>query len=277
MIPPIALLTDFGNQDTYVGAMKAVMLARAPSVSIIDLTHSIAPGDVQHAAFEAWRVRPYLPPGTLLVGVVDPGVGTERKPVAISFPGLTCIGPDNGLFSYLFEREPGWKAVELNRSQFWGDRVSTTFHGRDIFAPVAAHLASGVSFDQVGEMTSTLFQLPRPRMEIEARRSIMGEILHIDHFGNLITSIGQLISTETSLQFSSWLGTRKSFEFRKDQVRIHLKDAEPLKIMDSYGSIPSGMPLAYVGSAGLLEIAVNGGHAAQRFEVRRGDPVTLIA
>lgn len=277
LITPIALLTDFGQKDTYVAAMKAVILTRAPSISFIDLTHSITPGDIRHAAFEIWRVRPYLPTGTILVGVVDPGVGTERKPIAVNFPGLCCVGPDNGIFSYLLNTEPGHTAVELNRSEFWGVRVSRTFHGRDIFAPVAAHLANGILLEQVGDVLAAPFRLPLPRMVVEAPKSITGEVLHIDRFGNLISSIGNLTSTETRLQFSSWLDPKESFGFKKEQVRIQLGDAEALTMADNFGVVPIGQPLAYIGSAGLLEIAVNGGNAADKYSARRGDPVTLIA
>ena len=274
---PIALLTDFGHKDTYVAAMKAVILSRVPSVSIIDLTHSIAPGDIRHAAFEIWRIRPYLPIGTILVAVVDPGVGTERKPIAVNFPGIICVGPDNGIFSYLLQTEPDHTAVELNRTEFWGKQVSGTFHGRDIFAPVAAHLSSGSSLDKVGDEFLTPVRLPLPHMVVEARKSITGEILHIDHFGNLISSIGRLISTNAQLQFSYWLDPQESFDFTKEQVRIQLGDSELLSIANNFGSVSTGEPLAYIGSTGLLEIAVNGGNAADRYSARRGDPVTLIA
>ncbi|TFH38165.1 MAG: hypothetical protein E4G99_00060 [Anaerolineales bacterium] len=275
MISPIALLTDFGQEDIYVAAMKAVILARLPSISIIDLTHNIAPGDILHGAFEIWRIRPYLPQGTTLVGVVDPGVGTQRKPIAINFPGLCCVGPDNGLFSFLLETEPEHIAVELNRSEFWGAQVSSTFHGRDIFAPVAAQLAGGISLDEVGDEFSSPFRLPRSRLEVTPYKAITGEILHIDHFGNLISSIGCLNYTGGGLQFSSWLGDQEPFEFKQEQVRIQLSDAKPLMLMESFGAAASGQPLAYIGSAGLLEVAVNGGHAAQIFNASRGDPITL--
>lgn len=276
LLAPIALLTDFGYKDTYVAAMKAVILARAPSISIIDLTHNISQGDIQHAAFEIWRIRPYLSKGTILVAVVDPGVGTDRSPIAIEFPGLSCVGPDNGIFSYLLHTEPDHRAVELIRTEFWEEHVSKTFHGRDIFAPVAAHLANGTQIDKVGDRLAMPYRLPLPRMLVDPAKSITGEILHIDHFGNLISSIGRLTSTNARLQFWSWLESHESFEFPKEQVRILLRDSEDLSLVDSFGTVPSGQPLAYIGSAGLLEIAVNGGSAADRYSARRGDSVTLI-
>jgi S-adenosylmethionine hydrolase len=274
-IGPIALLTDFGNSDTYVGAMKAMILSRAPSAPIFDLTHSIAAGDIRHAAFEAWRIRPYLPAGTILVGVVDPGVGSERKPIAINFPDFCCVGPDNGIFSYLLETEPGHTAVELSRAEFWGEPVSQTFHGRDIFAPVAAQLATGTSFDRVGVPISSLCRLPLPRLDFDTPQTITGEILHIDHFGNLVSSIGRLSVTGPNLHCSSWQAPQESFEFLRDRVRIQLGDSQPLSLMNSFRAVPTGQSLAYIGSAGLLEIAVNGGNAAETFLARRGDPITL--
>ena len=137
----IALLTDFGLDDIYVGMMKAVAAAITPNVRFIDLTHSIPPGDIRRAAFEAWRVRPYLPPDTILLAVVDPGVGTDRREIAIQLPGLSCVGPDNGLFSWLLYTTDRYKAAALINHQYQLGTISHTFHGRDVFATAAAHLA----------------------------------------------------------------------------------------------------------------------------------------
>jgi hypothetical protein len=255
--------------------MKAVILAKLPSASILDLTHNIAPGDILHGAFEIWRIRPYLPTDTILVGVVDPGVGMERKPIAIEFPGICCVGPDNGLFSYLLETEPEHRAVELSQTWLGLEQVSTTFHGRDIFAPAAAQLAAGTALRDTGPAISTLSRLAAPRLTAQAAISIQGEILHIDVFGNLITSIGQLTSIGEQVHFSSWLMDQEAFDFSKEQVRIQIENADPINLVDTFGSVQSGKPLAYIGSAGLLEIAVSNGHAADTFRAQRGDPVSM--
>jgi S-adenosylmethionine hydrolase len=225
MPPCIALLTDFGLMDTYVAAMKAVILAKIPSATILDLTHDIAQGDIQHGAFEIWRVRSYLPAQTILVGVVDPGVGTARRPITIEFSGLICVGPDNGLFSYLMKTEAHSSAVvELNVSTLGLDQFSSTFHGRDLFAPTAAHLASDTSFLASGTPITDPQHLPSPLLSVKLGVSLQGEILHIDHFGNLITSIGRLTPMDKKIRFSPWLGEQEPFEFSKDRVRIQIEN-----------------------------------------------------
>lgn len=275
MPPCIALLTDFGLRDTYVAAMKAVILTKVPSATILDLTHDIAQGDIQHGAFEIWRMRSYLPAQTILVGVVDPGVGTARRPIALDFSDLICIGPDNGLFSYLLNTEAHFAAVELNASTLGLDQVSSTFHGRDLFAPTAAHLASNTSFQASGTPITDLQHLPSPHLSAQPGASLEGQILHIDHFGNLITSIGRLTPSGEQIQFSPWLGEHEPFEFSKDQVRIQIENAGPINLFDTFGAVQSGDALAYIGSAGLLEIGVSNGHAASGLQAARGDPVTM--
>ena len=275
MPPCIALLTDFGLMDTYVAAMKSVILTKIPSATILDLTHAIARGDIQHGAFEIWRVRSYLPAQTILVGVVDPGVGTDRRPIAVEFPELICVGPDNGLFSYLLETETHYSAVELNASTLGLDQMSSTFHGRDMFAPSAVHLASNKSLQAAGAPISNLQQLPSPHLSALPGTSIQGEILHIDHFGNLITSIGRLSPSGEQLRIAPWVGDQEPFEFSKDQVRIQIENIGPLNLFDTFGAVRSGKALAYIGSAGLLEIAISNGHAASTLQAQRGDAVTM--
>jgi S-adenosylmethionine hydrolase len=271
----IALLSDFGIDDTYVAAMKAVILSKNPSAHLLDLTHAIHPGDLQQAAFELWRIRPYLPEQTVVVAVVDPGVGTSRKPVAIDFSGLRCVGPDNGLFSYLLETEPQFSAVELHPSQLGLGNISSTFHGRDLFAPAGAAIASGTEISSLGPDLIDLTRLPTPTLKAKPGSSIQGELIHIDNFGNLISSIGRLELKDRRIHFTPWLGKSQPFEFPKEQVRIHVGSAGPLKLMETFGAVESGNLLGYIGSAGLLEIAVSQGHAARTIQAQRGDPISI--
>ncbi len=271
----IALLTDFGLRDTYVAAIKAVILSTLPSVNLLDLTHDISPGDLPHAAFEAWRIKPYLPGGAILLGVVDPGVGTARRPIAIEFQDFQCVGPDNGLFSYLLEIDDPLTTVELYPGQLGLEQVSNTFHGRDLFAPAAASLAGGTPIDTLGPKISDLARLNTPQLGTQVGGSIRAEILHIDRFGNLITSIGLMRDIDGQIQFSPWLGELEGFEFLPEQVRIRLENAGPLELFDTFGAVPSGAPLAYIGSTGLLEIAVRDGNAALTFHAQRGDQVNM--
>ncbi len=189
-MPIVTLLTDFGLEDEYVGVMKGVILSIAPQVRLVDLTHSVPPQDVRRAALILMNAAPYFPPDTVHLAVVDPGVGTERRPIAVRTGRGTFVGPDNGLFSFVLAEMETWTAVELREPAYRLPLVSTTFHGRDIFAPAAAHLASGVPVEALGPVVNNLATLPLPRLEI-GESSLEGEILYADRFGNLVTSIGR--------------------------------------------------------------------------------------
>ncbi|KPK90190.1 MAG: hypothetical protein AMJ88_16500, partial [Anaerolineae bacterium SM23_ 63] len=162
----IALLTDFGEQDVYVGIMKGVINGIAPHANMIDLTHSVPPGDIHKAAFELYQAVSYFPLGTIFLVVVDPGVGTARRPVALSWPERICVGPDNGIFTYLLATRGEPTSVELRSSAYRLKEVSNTFHGRDIFAPAAVHLACGVELEELGPPAKDLFRIPLPRLEL---------------------------------------------------------------------------------------------------------------
>ena len=271
----IALLTDFGCRDSYVAAMKAVILSAVPSVNLLDLTHEIAQGDIQHGAFELWRVRPYLPKGTIIVGVVDPGVGTERRAVALNTRDIYCIGPDNGLFSYLLGQDPPQEAVKINKTAGPSQAISHTFHGRDIFAPAAALIATGTPLKAMGKPVENLTRLPQPDLNYNSPGTIQGEIIHIDHFGNLITSIGQLERSDKVIRCVPWLDDKSPIELPAEEVRIQVDTTSSLPLVQTFGDVQPGEPLAYIGSSGLLEIAVRDGSANQHFGSRRGDKITL--
>ena len=203
----VALLTDFGLRDSYVGVMKGVMLSRKPDLRLVDLTHDVPAQDVRRGAFVLRSSVGYFPAGTVFLGVVDPGVGTARRAVAVEAAGYRFVGPDNGLFAWalreLAERNsvsltieadrlaighPG-RAVELTEARFWRRPVSPTFHGRDVFAPVAAELAAGAPLERVGRPIDGLVDLPWPAVVRGADGCVRGEVVSVDVYGNLITNL----------------------------------------------------------------------------------------
>ena len=256
----ITLTTDFGLRDAYVGAMKGVMLGIAPGAQMVDITHEISPQDVMEAAFVLQEAYPFFPSGTVHLVVVDPGVGTERRPIALKADGYYFVGPDNGLFTLLLNGKPIEQVVVLDRPEWWRTpSPSYTFHGRDIFAPVAAHLAAGRSLEEVGSPVAreTLHRLHwvKPTQD---EQGIQGWVVHIDRFGNCITNIpGKLLDM-------------------KRPMRIYVGNAIIDGVHRTYGEVPPGEPLALVGSSGMLEIAINGGNAAELFGIRKGAPVNVV-
>lgn len=257
----ITLTTDFGTQDGYVAAMKGVMLSATPTLRFIDLTHEVAPQDVMEAAFLLKTAAWEFPPGTVHLVVVDPGVGTERRPVAIRAGGHYFVGPDNGLFSLLLDGDGIDAGVTLDPAQIGpDDRLSTTFHGRDLFAPAAAHIAAGGALDELGtpldELTALHWALPIPDAE-----GIRGWVVHIDHFGNCITNIPQALLEERR-------------EGR--DVTCYVGTGVVRGLRETYGTVDKGEPLLVVGSSDFLEIAVNSGNAAAMLNIRKGAPVNLV-
>lgn len=257
----ITLTTDFGTQDGYVAAMKGVMLSAIPTLRFVDLTHEVAPQDVMEAAFllntAAWE----FPAGTVHLVVVDPGVGTDRRPVAIRAGGHYFVGPDNGLFSLLLDGEPIDAGVRLDPAQVGADdRLSTTFHGRDLFAPAAARLAAGTALDALGPSLDQLkalhWALPIPDAE-----GIRGWVVHIDRFGNCITNIPRAMLKEQR-------GGRS--------VVCYVGSGVVRGLRETYGTVEKGEPLLVVGSSDFLEIAVNSGNAATMLDIRKGAPVNLV-
>ncbi len=250
-MPICTLLTDFGLADGFVGAVKGVLLSGAPSAQLIDLSHEVPPGDLEHGAFVLAQAVPLYPAGSVHVAVVDPGVGTAREPVVVRHGGVLLVGPNNGLFSRL---APAPHDIFVISNVLWlRPRPSATFHGRDVFAPAAAALLSGSPPEDAGP------RLPRDRwVRLPARTpsdapwGMMGEVVHVDRFGNLISNLP---------------GTAGF-------ARVHLEPAGPtLEIARTYGDVAPGAALAYVGSGGKLEIAIRDGHAARALAAGRGTPV----
>jgi len=241
----ITLTTDFGRRDPYVAMMKGIILSINPRARIVDITHDIQAGSIQEGSTIIEEAYPYFPSGTVHVGVIDPGVGGKRRPIAVAADGHVFVGPDNGLFWPVVAADPQSHVVHLTEKSYWMDTISATFHGRDIFAPVAGHLSRGIDPSLLGGKIDNLVALTSPRVRRE-QDVLMGEVIRVDQFGNLITNI-------TGKELA---------EFRASQGPIVTIGGLVLRgIRTTYGDVPEGEALALIGSSDLLEIAVNRGSA----------------
>ena len=263
--PPriITLTTDFGTSDAYVGVMKGVILGINPDVQVIDITHAIPPQDVHEGAFLIHSAHRYFPKGTIHTVVVDPGVGSNRRAIVCQTDSAFFVCPDNGILSYIVQdvetASPPYRSVAIENPAYLLPQMSNTFHGRDIFAPVAAHLSLGVPLANIGSPVAELVRLPIPTPHVLGN-TITGQIVKIDRFGNAITNISESM-------LSAFLGAA-AYEIRAGSA--HLK-----RLNRAYAESKSGKPLAIIGSFGLLEIAVNGGSAEARLGLERRDTVVI--
>jgi hypothetical protein len=275
-LPVVTVTTDFGTADGYVGTMKGVILSIAPDARLVDLSQDIAPQDVRQAAYVLHATYPFFPPRTVHLVVVDPGVGSARRAIALRTPKGTFVGPDNGVFSYIMAEQPVEAVVELADPRYQLPEVSHTFHGRDIFAPAAAHLAAGVPLDALGPPVPDPITLPLPQLAIDAE-AISGEVLHTDHFGNVITSIGRLTwrSDAPGLTLEPAFRSGREALTLRDDGRVRAGGRTIDGIHRAYASVERGELLALVGSGGFLEVAVREGSAAERLELRPGDPIVV--
>jgi len=280
----VTLTTDFGLADGYTGIMHGVMRGICPSAGVVDLTHQVSPQDVRGAAFLLYAAYPYFPADTVHCVVVDPGVGTSRRAIAVETPHGCFVAPDNGVLSYVLAREPLIATVSLTNPRYHLFPVSRTFHGRDVFAPVAAHLACGVSLADVGESMAQLVTFPVPGISVRPDGAMRGLVIHVDRFGNLITSIGRLLwrgddlSVQPAFSIAGGRGTRLRISpFPAGEARVYVGSRCIGGIQPTYGNAPAGEPLALVGSVGHLEIAVAGGSAAQVLDAGVGAEVILEA
>lgn len=262
-MPPIALITDFGLQDAYVGIMKGVIAAIAPPVRCLDITHMVPPQNLRVAQFHLMAAVPYLPPGTVYLVVVDPGVGSDRHAIAVRFPDGTIVCPDNGVLTGLLGRySPAQlQAVTLTQPAYWlvspdseSAQTSATFHGRDIFAPVAAHLALGTPLEQVGDPIALTSLVQKPELSLPKQAS-SGVIQHIDHFGNLISTISAAAVQD---RWSAVIGHRT------------------IPSGKTYSSVAAGELVALIGSHGWIEIAANGGRASDLLQGTIGQHIAII-
>lgn len=269
--PLLVFTTDFGLADSYAGVMKGVALGINPDLRFIDLTHQVSPQNIAQGAFVLGVSHRYFPPHAIHVAVVDPGVGTDRRPILLETPRGTFIAPDNGLLSRVLDEhlpeQPAsagpapipspLRAWHLTNPDYWLHPVSRTFHGRDVFTPVAAHLSRGVPADTLGERTSDLHFLPQPQPRMEADR-IRGEIIYVDTYGNLVSSI-----PEGALAGRTVSG-----------IRIRGRAIPGISGTFNDGEPASGL-VALVGSHGYLEVAVPNGSAADTLSAGAGEPVTV--
>ncbi len=260
--PPIVLLTDFGFKDSYVGVMKGVIRRICRHADIIDLCHNVMPQDVAEAAFVLAASFRYFPEETIFVSVVDPGVGTDRAVLYVRSNGQTFLAPDNGLLSVVADEAGRQETRKVTAQEYFLQDPSMTFHGRDIFAPVAAHLAAGVEPAKLGPVVRSIHKLLLPKPVRTADGSLRGEIIYIDQFGNLITNIRR-----STLQ--------RSLNASDSQVAVRIKRRLVEGIRRTYGETEAGQLAALVGSSGYLEVAVNRGSAAQLLGCEKGDSVTL--
>jgi S-adenosylmethionine hydrolase len=259
MLRVITLTTDFGLRDPFVGIMKGVILSICPSARLVDLTHDLPPQDVQGGGLALEAAVAFFPPGTVHLGVVDPGVGSVRRAIAVRSAGHYLVGPDNGLLAFAFEGA-GWTAVALTAPEYRLPDVSRTFHGRDIFAPAAAYLAAGVPLERLGPRVEDPVRLSRPACRLEGR-TLIGEVLDSDRFGNLMTSIPA--------------GRLGEIPGQGDLV-VEVAGRPVRGLVQAYAEAADGEPAAIVGSTGRLEIFVNGGSARDCLGVGRGAPIRVM-
>ncbi|HEY1172016.1 MAG TPA: SAM-dependent chlorinase/fluorinase [Verrucomicrobiae bacterium] len=255
----ITLTTDFSTSDWFVSTMKGVILSIEPRTHIVDITHEIAPGDIRAGAFALMAATPYFPKNSIHVAVVDPGVGSERRAIAIQTDKATFIGPDNGLLTWALRDHNIRSARQITNEKYFQKPVSRTFHGRDIFSPVAAHLAAGKKFSTLGPKIESWGELPWPTPKRSAQ-TIQGEILHIDRFGNAITNIAHNSLTEE--------------EWQRADIRIKKHSLGAPKA--SYSEAKRGTVLAILSSTGFLEIAINGGSVAKHLKLQVGNKLSVF-
>jgi S-adenosyl-L-methionine hydrolase (adenosine-forming) len=253
----ITLTTDFGTRDWFVGTMKGVILGIQPGATVVDITHEVRAGNIREGAFALAAAWHFFPKGTVHVAVVDPGVGSARRAIAVQTGDHWFVGPDNGVLSWALAKEKIRAIHALENEAYFLNPVSQTFHGRDIFAPVAAHLSRGVPIRKLGPALNDFVPLDWPAPS-KVRGGIQGEVVYIDRFGNAITNLGsEDVRSAASVIWK--VGSRRRL----------------CPIKPFYQAAPRGSPLALVGSSGFLEIAVNGGSAENVLGVKVGGRVRL--
>lgn len=258
-LPVVTIMTDFGLRDGFVGVMKGVILSLTPQAQIADISHEIAPQDVLEGAYILMRCVRYFPPGTVHIAVVDPGVGTARRPVAGRVGTQFFVGPDNGLFSYLIEaaqaQGTAMEWVHLDRPEYWREEISNVFHGRDIFAPVGAYLAGGMPLTALGTPISDLLRLTLPRPE-QIPGGWRGRVMAFDQYGNIFTNLERQ-------QLGNQVGG------------VLLCGAEINGLVNTFGERPPGELIALYDEADYLMVSVVNGDARQRLQCQTGDIVEV--
>lgn len=261
----ITILSDFGSHDEYVGVMKGVILSVCPSVSIVDITHQIDPQDIVQAAYLIPAVYRFFPEGTVHLIVVDPGVGGERDILAANHSGHFFLAPDNGVLTLLMNRAKSDTIVRIRNADYYMKPVSATFHGRDIFAPIGAHIVNGTGLEELGTKTDieNIVHLSDLSCRISETGELVGKIISVDHFGNLITNIDS--NTLTNYRKTD----------PNNRLQICIRSHVIAGLSETYTNADPSSPLALIGSRHHLEIAVNGGSAQRYFKAHKGDLVRV--
>jgi S-adenosyl-L-methionine hydrolase (adenosine-forming) len=255
----IALLTDFGLNDHYAGTMKGVILSIQANVQVVDLCHHIKPQDIVHGALVLKSAYRFFPKKTIFVAVVDPGVGSARGKIILKTKDYVFVAPDNGILSLVAEIEKQTRFYEITNDRYFLKPASDTFHGRDIFAPVAAYLTKGLSPLTFGNKIQNIVRLKWPNPLIDRKhKRISGEVVHIDRFGNLVTNISE-----------------KDLKRFRGRFSIHIKNKSISQLSHSYAEAKKGQLLGIIGSMGFLEIAANGRSAGRRLKVLKGERVKI--
>ena len=253
----ITLTTDFGLRDPFVGIMKGIILSINPEARVVDLTHQVESFDVVDGALALVQSYPYFPPGAIHVVVVDPGVGSARRPILVATPTYRFVGPDNGVFSLVYEREASFEVRDITVERYFRKPVSQTFHGRDIFAPVAAWLSKGLAPEALGSLITDYVCVAVAKPERVSPNLTRAEVVRVDKFGNLITNL-----TAAHLQHEG------SFRILINQIRV-------TQLVSSYAEGRGNGVIAIVGSAGLVEIAAYQASAAERLGAGKGTEIIL--
>jgi len=257
LVRAITLTTDFGTQDWFVGTMKGVLLQLAPKALVVDLTHEIPPGNIRAGAFAMAASYSFFPQHTIHVAVVDPGVGSKRPAIAVKTSRFLFVGPDNGVLSWALARENEVVVHRIENSKYFLNEVSATFHGRDVFAPVAAHLSRDVLLSKLGPRVRDYVRVDWPQTRATAQ-GLQGEVLYIDRFGNAITNI-----------------SASDLKSIHDPVSVCLGRKRACGLGQFYQEVEVGRPIAVMGSSGFLELAVNGGSAASLLHLHLSTKITV--
>lgn len=257
--PTVALLTDFGTRDHYAGTMKGVVLTLCPEATLVDISHEIPPHDILTGALELAATYRYFPPGTVFLVVVDPGVGSARRGIAAEVGEYRFVAPDNGVLTAVFAEGPPKRVVSLTERRFARPTISRTFEGRDRFAPAAAWLARGAEVSALGTAVRDYVRIEIPQA-VQVDDRVVGRVLRVDRFGNLVTNIPRAMVERLTAS---------------GPIQIQTHGHTIGALVETYASVPAGTPCALFGSSDHLEIAVNGGHAAEQLGLGAGAGVEV--
>ncbi|UCH72032.1 MAG: S-adenosyl-l-methionine hydroxide adenosyltransferase family protein [Thermoplasmatales archaeon] len=257
----ITFLTDFGKKNSYVSQMKGVASSMTDA-KLIDITHEITPHNIKEGAFALLVAIPYFPIGTVHVGVVDPDVGPDEKGIIITTRSQILVGPDNGLLIPAARSLGDFIVYEIKNEKYMLDSVSNTFHGRDIFTPIAAHIINGIPFEKIGPITSDFVDLDFGKCEI-TNKTATGKIIHVDQFGNIITNI-------------DGIKLRKILNYDKKIMAFIANKKQEMSFVRSYFSVKKGKVLSTIGSSNFLEIAINQGNAAKKLGIKYDDEIKIL-